>query len=133
MIFVSGLVGRPLNGNCFQNSGDPCPPYLTSSGMLGFFSSPSVLIGSVVAVAGEDAKSQNITTDHLDGRPKSSRDAGIGNPKTTRSTIVQNVNLHCANYYVEKTGVGCSEHYSVFGSCFLGGFVVFTLLYVTVP
>ncbi len=49
--------------------------------MLGFFSGPSVLVGSVVVMAGDDAKSQNITIDHLNGRPKSARDAGMVTPK----------------------------------------------------
>ncbi len=80
MTFVSGLGGMSLKGNCFQNSVDPCPPYSSSLGMLGFFNGPSVLVGSGVVVAGDDAKSQNIMIDHFAGRPRSALDAGLVTP-----------------------------------------------------
>ncbi len=81
-IFVSGFDGMLLNGNCFQKSCEPFPPYFSSFGMLGFFGGFSVLTASGVVAADDVAKSQNMTIDHFVGRPRSALEAGEGSPRS---------------------------------------------------
>jgi hypothetical protein len=81
LIFVSGFDGMLLNGNRFQKSREPFPPYFSSFGMSGFFRWLSVLAASGVVAADDVTKSQNMTIDHFVGRPRSALEAGEGTPR----------------------------------------------------
>ncbi len=80
-IFVSGLDGMLLRGNCLQNSCEPFPPYFSSLGISGFFGGFSSLTFSCGIAADDVANSQNITIDHFEGRPRSALEAGEGSLK----------------------------------------------------
>jgi hypothetical protein len=80
-IFVSGFDGMLLCGNCFQNFCEPFPPYFSSLGISGFFGGFSFLTLSCGVAADDVAKSQNMTIDHFEGRPRSALEAGEGSPR----------------------------------------------------